>query len=61
MTDGGPTSPVDEMRQFIRKQVAGGFLDADEVEQAAIDCFEYDLDGTATGSGFAQTHCRSGD
>lgn len=45
MTDGGPTSPVDEMRQFIRTQVAGGFLDADEVEQSAMDCFEDDLAG----------------
>jgi hypothetical protein len=45
MTDGGPTSPVEEVRQFIRKQVAGGFLDADEVEQSAMDCFEHDFVG----------------
>ena len=39
MTEGGSTSPVDEMRQYIRRQVAAGYLDADEVEQSAIDCF----------------------
>jgi hypothetical protein len=44
MAEGGSTSLVDEMRRYIRKQVAAGFLDADAVEQAAIDCFVDGLD-----------------
>jgi hypothetical protein len=43
MTDRGPASLVDEMRRYIRDRVAGGFLDANEVEEAACDCFTDDL------------------
>jgi hypothetical protein len=42
MTDRSPASLVEEMCRYIRKKVAGGFLDAKEVEEMACDCF---LDG----------------
>jgi hypothetical protein len=44
MTENSSVSLVDEMRQYIRQQVASGFLDAKEIEQAAIDGFLHDLD-----------------
>ncbi len=44
MTENSSASLVDEMRQYILQQVSAGFLDANEVEQAAIDGFLYDLD-----------------
>ncbi len=43
MAEASSASLVDEMRQYIRKEVAVGFLDANEVEQAVIDCFADDL------------------
>jgi hypothetical protein len=39
MTDRGPASLVEEMRHYIRTKVAGGYLDANEVKEAAFDCF----------------------
>jgi hypothetical protein len=43
MTERGPASLVDEMRHYNRHKVAAGFLDANEVEEAAFDCFVDDL------------------
>jgi len=43
MTQGGPASLVDEIRQYIRKEVAAGFLDAREIEESAVDCFMNEL------------------
>ncbi len=44
MTEASSASLLEGMRQHIRKQIAGGFLDACEVEQSAIDCFGDGLD-----------------
>jgi hypothetical protein len=41
MTDASPASSfLDELRAYIRNEVAAGFWDASEVEQAALDYFE---------------------
>jgi hypothetical protein len=39
-------SLVDEMRDYIRNQVATGYLNADEIEEAVDDVFLYDLDSS---------------
>lgn len=46
MTQRDPASLVDEMRRYIRGQIAGGFLDANEIEEVAVDSFMDELDGS---------------
>jgi uncharacterized protein DUF6891 len=46
MAERDSASLVDEMRDYIRKQVAAGYLSADEIEEAVDDVFLYDLDSS---------------
>jgi uncharacterized protein DUF6891 len=39
MTERDPASLVDEIRRYVRMEVAAGFLNAKQVEQAAFDYF----------------------
>jgi len=43
MSEGRATSLADEMRDYIRGQVAVGYLSADEIEEAVADVYLYDL------------------
>jgi hypothetical protein len=43
MTERDAAALVQEMRGYIHKKVAAGFLDADEIAETAFDCFSDDL------------------
>jgi hypothetical protein len=43
MTERDPAALVEEMRRYICNKVAAGFLDSDEIVEAAFDCFSDDL------------------
>jgi hypothetical protein len=46
MTNASPASFLDELRDYIRSEVATGFWDASEVDQAALDHFEVEPEAT---------------